>query len=153
MMPQNHPNLQPLGRLLRICHSRGIQELSKDLLGVCSTCDPFCFAVRTNQAPGTLLVGTSPNVKPAHWKKLLGADLFVRMGPSKWFEYPRGIVGWHGVDGVWGTILEDGELYWFRFVGRHGLWRDRFLGGNIGLSRRGNSFKMEHWARKIISSE
>ena len=57
--------------------------------------------------------------------------------------------GWWG----WGTIVEDGELYWFRLVGRHGLWRDRFLAGNIGSSRIGNSFKAEHWARKISSSE
>ena len=71
----------------------GIQEISRNL----SICDPFCLAVRTNQAPGTFLVGTtSPNVKPVvqvqglpksdfslAWVRADKEDLFVRTDLSK----------------------------------------------------------------------
>ena len=81
----------------------GIQEISGQTFEVCSICDPFCLAVRTNQSPGVFLVGnTSPNVKPAHWKMLPAADFFVCTGQGRWSEYPRGIVGWDGMMGfIW----------------------------------------------------
>ena len=94
----------------------------------------FCLAVRTNQAPGTFLVGTtSPNVKPVvrcpglpksdfslAWVRADKEDLFVRtdlskwrMDLSSWASWDE--TGWWDWSG-WGTLLEDGELYWFRLV-------------------------------------
>ena len=96
------------------------------------------------------LLGTSADASDNIWTLKPS-----RVLPGLFLRYPvvcRGSwdeTGWWG----WGTILEDGELYWLGLVGRHRLWRDLFLGGNIGSSRIGNSFKTEHWARKISSSE
>ena len=74
-------------------------------------------------------------------------SLSARTQASEGWTYPRGHRGMRrveGIDLVGGTLLEDGELYWFRLVGRRGLWKDLFWGGNIRSSRIGNSFKRNH---------
>ena len=80
-------------------------------------------------------------------------SLSARTQASEGWTYPRGIVGWDGLMGLiwlgytfgrWRTLLVSLGC---------GLWKDLFWGGNIRSIRIGNSFKMEHWARKIINNK
>ena len=80
----------------------------------------------------------------------LGRPLCLHGPGRKWNEYRwilHGLMGliWLGYTfGRWRTLLVS--------IGC-GLWKDLFWGGNIRSSQMGNSFKMEHWARKIINCE
>ena len=146
VMPQNHRHLQPFGGLLRILHSGEFKKfLGKPLkyapfviLSVWQS-EPInlqeCFWLETPPQMSSLLIGKCCPRQISLSARAEAGEVNILV--ALWDE-----TGWWGWSG-WGTILEDGDLYWFRFVGKHGLWRDLFLGGNLGSSRTGNSFKIQ----------
>lgn len=146
VMPQNHRHLQPFGGLLRILHSGEFKKfLGKPLkyapfviLSVWQS-EPInlqeCFWLETPPQMSSLLIGKCCPRQISLSARAKAGEVNILV--ALWDE-----TGWWGWSG-WGTILEDGDLYWFRFVGKHGLWRDLFFGGNLGSSRTGNSFKIQ----------